>query len=81
MVCGPGFIGTRPRRKSSEAQECGAGHLRPEKRLDGTLAARHRERYVPVEECAVAETGKRRVMGQFCFALTAGNQKGPRNCI
>jgi hypothetical protein len=29
--------------------------VRVEKRLDGSLAVRHRERYLPVKECALAE--------------------------
>lgn len=29
--------------------------VRVEQRLDGTLAVRHRDRYLPIEECAVAE--------------------------
>jgi hypothetical protein len=30
-------------------------HVRVEKRLDGTLAVRHEDRYLPIQECAVAE--------------------------
>jgi transposase len=33
-------------------------NVRVEKRLDGTLAVRHGERYLPVEECAVADKPK-----------------------
>ena len=33
-------------------------NVRVEKRLDGTLAVRHGERYLPVEECAVADKAK-----------------------
>jgi transposase len=33
-------------------------NVRVEKRLDGTLAVRHGERYLPVEECAVADKSK-----------------------
>lgn len=32
--------------------------VRVEERLDGTLAVRHRDRYLPVQECAVAGTPK-----------------------
>ena len=32
--------------------------LRVEQRLDGTLAARHQERYLPIKECVVAEKPK-----------------------
>jgi hypothetical protein len=33
-------------------------HVRVEKRLDGSLAVRHGERYLPVKECAPAEKPK-----------------------
>jgi hypothetical protein len=33
-------------------------NVRVEKRLDGSLAVRHGERYVPVQECAVADKSK-----------------------
>jgi hypothetical protein len=33
-------------------------NVRVEQRLDGTLAVRHRERYLPIEECVVAEKAK-----------------------
>ena len=32
--------------------------VRVEQRLDGSLAVRHREQYLPIEECAVAEKAK-----------------------
>ena len=33
-------------------------HVRVEQRLDGTLAVRHGERYLPVKECATADKPK-----------------------
>lgn len=33
-------------------------NVRVEQRLDGTLAIRHRERYLPIEECVLAEKAK-----------------------
>ena len=33
-------------------------HVRVERRLDGALAVRHGERYLPIQECAVAEKTK-----------------------
>lgn len=33
-------------------------NVRVERRLDGTLAVRHSERYLPVEECTLAERVK-----------------------
>ena len=33
-------------------------NVRVERRLDGSLAVRHRERYLPVQECAVADRPK-----------------------
>src|SRR5205085_31324 len=33
-------------------------HVRVEQRLDGMVAVRHRDRYLPVEECALADRPK-----------------------
>jgi len=39
-------------------------NVRVEKRLDGTLAVRNGDRYLPIEECAIAERPKKRVPPQ-----------------
>ena len=39
-------------------------NVRVEQRLDGTLAVRHDERYLPVEECIVAEKVKATPAGE-----------------
>ena len=37
-------------------------HVRVEKRLDGTLAVRHGDRYLPIEECAVEERSNKSLL-------------------
>jgi hypothetical protein len=39
--------------------------VRVEARLDGTLAVRHRERYLPVKECTVADVSAGKKVSHF----------------
>ena len=63
--------------------------VRVEKRLDGSLAVRYGERYLPVQECAVAEKTKASAAGKAAKASRGGRrgsdwnrnfdlQKGPK---
>lgn len=50
-------------------------NVRVEARLDGSLAVRHRDRYLPVRECAVGEKLKAEEMGKPARKRLAGSRK------
>ena len=51
--------------------------VRVEARLDGSLAVRHRDRYLSVEECAVADKGKADKPAQPVRTRPASGRKSP----